>query len=487
MNYILRASEMRAADKYAAETIGMDSFQLMLNASEALFLQAEDMLSFNKTKKILVFCGKGNNGGDGFAVTESLRNAGYKVKAYTVFGRDFSGDAKTAYERCSKDVIFDYNEEAHEEIKSSDLIIDCIFGTGFSGILPTDISRLINVINSSSALKLCCDIPSGCSCDDGKVLSIAVKADVTVTFAAYKPCFFLYPSKVYCGKTIVADIKIPDEAILQQKPNIEIITEELISAIMKKRPQNSHKGTFGGVQLVCGSKMMTGAVVLAAKGALRSGVGLVYIESGKYIRKILQSQLSEPVYVKKKRITKSTAYVVGCGLGKKAKRVKWVLKHEKPCVIDADSISYLAKHPNIMKKKHCESVLTPHPLEMARLLNTTVNEIESDRIKAAVKASSEFNSTVVLKGKHSIIATTDGKVYINITGNSGLAKGGSGDVLSGMIGSFMAQGYTPFQSTLIGVYLHGKASDLMKDSMSEFGMLPSDIPEAVGKLLRQYE
>ncbi len=487
MNFILRASEMRAADKYAAETIGMDSFQLMLNAANALSDEAEKMINFDKNKKIIIFCGKGNNGGDGLVSAEILNTKGYSVKALTVFGQDYIGDAKKAFDKCSRSIISEYTEAENLEIKSADLIIDCIFGTGFNGNLNPETARLIAVINSSEAKKLCCDIPSGCSCDDGKVNTTAVIADKTVTFAAYKPCFFLYPAKEYCGEAVVADINLPTKAISTQNPNIYLLTNDHIKQMIQKRPQYSHKGTFGGVQLICGSKKMTGAAVLAAKGALRSGVGLVYVESGRYLRKCLQSQLSEPVYVKKKQKTKCTAYVIGCGSGKNAKRVKNLLKTTKPLVIDADAISYLSKHKNIIKKKHCETILTPHPLELARLHNTTVKEIESDRIKATSYAATEFDSVIVLKGNNTVIATPQGKIFINTTGNSGLAKGGSGDVLSGIIGAFLAQGYTPENSALIGVFLHGKAADILKAETSEYGMLPSDIPEIIGKILKQYE
>ena len=487
MSYILKAAEMRAADKYAAETIGIDSYELMVNAANSLFSEAETMVDFCKEKNILIFCGKGNNGGDGFVAAEFLYKKGYNVKVIILFGRDFENDAKKAYENCIKEIIFDYSEDFISDIKNASLIIDFIFGTGFNGVLKPDIAKLITLINSSSAKKLCCDLPSGCSCDDGKVLTVAVKADKTVTFAAYKPCMFLYPASEYCGEVIVSDIHLPIEAIQSQRPKIRLITESLISEYLQSRPQHSHKGTFGGLQLVCGSKKMTGAAVLAAKGALRSGVGLVYVESGRYVRKILQAQLSEAVYVKKKKKTRNTAYVVGCGSSKQAKRVKKIIRGNKPTLIDADSLTYLSKHSNIIKKKHCETVLTPHPLELARLCGIQLNVIESDRIKAATFAAKEFNSTVVLKGEYTIIASTDGDVFINPTGNSGLAKGGSGDVLAGIIGSFLAQGYSTVESSVIGVYLHGKAADELKEDFSEYGILPSDLPIEVAKLLKNYE
>lgn len=487
MDFVLKANEMRAADIYSSEVLNINTYTLMLNAASALVCEAEKLIEYDKSKKILILCGKGNNGGDGIAALDILIKKGYTVECVAVFGKNFSGAALTAYENCDKRLVFDYSDEIFRSVKDSDLIIDCIFGTGFNGVLKSETAKLISTINLSHAKKISCDVPSGCSCDDGKVFTVAVKADVTVTFAAYKPCFFLYPACDYCGQVIVSDINLPNKSIDFQNPQITLIKDSLIRKLIKSRPENSHKGTFGKVQLVCGSKMMTGAAVLAAKGALRSGVGLVYIESGSYVRKRLQTQLSEPVYVKKKRKTKAGAYVIGCGLGKRSKRLKKLIKQEKSMVVDADALSYLAKHPRIIKKKHCEIILTPHPLELARLCNTTVDIVESDRIKAALVSASDFNSTVVLKGHYTIIATPNGEVYINTTGNSGLAKGGSGDVLSGLIGSLLAQGYSTKESAILGVYLHGKAADNLKIKISEAGMLPSDIPEEIGVLLKNYE
>lgn len=486
-DFVLTAAQMRAADKYSSEKLGVGSCGLMLNAAKALCSEAVKLLSGDKSGKILIFCGKGNNGGDGFAAADFLYKSGYGVKVFAVFGTDFKGDAATAYKNCEKSLVYGYEDSCIPEIRTASLIIDCIFGTGFSGSLTPEIAKLISIINSSSAKKLCCDVPSGCSCDDGRVDTVAVKADVTVTFAAYKPCFFLFPASESCGRAVLADISMPEEAIMAEKPLISLITEKTVGKIIKKRPQHSHKGTFGGVQLVCGSEMMTGAAVLAAEAALRCGTGLVYIESDGYVRRILQTVLPEPVYVKHGTVTKATAYVAGCGLGKKAGRVKDVLATGKPLVIDADSVTYISRHPNIMKRKHGMAVLTPHPLEMAKLCGMTLAEIESDRLGAALKAAERFGSVIILKGSNTVIACPDGRVFINTTGNSGLSKGGSGDVLSGMTGSFLAQGYEAWESAVTAVYLHGKAADELSETVSEHGLLPSDIPRKVAELLRVYE
>ena len=263
--------------------------------------------------------------------------------------------------------------------------------------------------------------------------------------------------------------------------------ENLIRNVIKKRSENSHKGTFGALQFYCGSKHMTGAPFLAITGALHCGVGLVYVSAKRSLRKILQTRLSEPVFCKMKISKRATAFVVGCGSAKKAKRVKKLLKQTKPTVIDADAINYLSKHKKKLLKKKCDVILTPHEMEMSRLTGKDVAFISQNRELCAVQAAKEFDATVVLKGHETVIATPDGKVYINTTGNSGLAKGGSGDVLAGMTGAFLAQGYTPENAAVIAVWLHGKAADELAEEISMHGILPSMIPLQAAKILKRFE
>jgi len=265
------------------------------------------------------------------------------------------------------------------------------------------------------------------------------------------------------------------------------ITEQTVSQIIKKRPQESHKGSFGTLQLFCGSKLMSGAPYLAAMGALRTGVGLAVVSAKEPLRKILMSRLTEPVFSGIKISPRATAFTVGCGSTDNAKIVKKLLKFNLPCVIDADAINYLAKHTDLLEKPHCSAVLTPHMAEMSRLMRIPIEEISKNREETALKAAKRFSSVVVLKGHNTVIATPNGDIFVNTTGNSGLAKGGSGDVLAGIIGSFLAQGYTPTEAAIIGVWLHGAAADSLKESTSEYGILPSDIPYEAGKILKRFE
>ncbi len=265
------------------------------------------------------------------------------------------------------------------------------------------------------------------------------------------------------------------------------ITEETVRGILKPRPEISHKGTFGTLQLFCGSKNMTGAPYLAASGALRCGAGLVYISAKGRLKRILQSKLSEPVFCKMKISSRATALLCGCGSAKNAKIAKKILLQSMPSVIDADAITYLSKHKTLFQKKRCKTVLTPHEAEMSRLTGKDIPFISSNRELCACEAAKEFDSVVVLKGHNTVIAAPSGEIYVNTTGNSGLAKGGSGDVLAGMIGSFLAQGYSPLDAAVVSVFLHGKAGDILAEKISLHGLLPSEIPLAAAELLAEFE
>ena len=257
--------------------------------------------------------------------------------------------------------------------------------------------------------------------------------------------------------------------------------------MIKKRPQDSHKGTFGALQFFCGSTNMTGAPFLAITGALRCGVGLVYVSAKGSLRKVLQTRLAEPVFYGHSLSERATAFVVGCGSANNAKAAKKLLKQEKPTVIDADAINWLSKNKELLKTKKCPTILTPHAMEMSRLTGKSVDFINKNRELVASEAAKEFGSFVVLKGHETVIATPDGNIYINTTGNSGLSKGGSGDVLAGMIGAFLAQGYSPESAAVIAVWLHGKAADELSQEISEHGLLPSEIPLQAAKILKRFE
>ncbi|MBQ1272247.1 MAG: NAD(P)H-hydrate dehydratase [Clostridia bacterium] len=480
------ARQMREADNYCEKHLNIPSLSLMSKAALALTKGCTKLLP--PPAKVLFLCGKGNNGGDGFAAARIMKEMGYTVTVALLCGKEFSPDAAVMFRTVPPCLVKEDPEEILEETESAELIVDCVYGTGFQGDLPKNVKEVFQAVGDKPVVA--CDVPSGVSCDDGRVSDGTMCATRTVTFAAYKPCFFLYPGKNYCGKVTLADIGIPKEA-LEQSPGIQLIDGEFVNSLIRPRPENSHKGIFGTLLTVCGSKDMTGAAYLSAMGALRCGVGLLKMALPRPIIPILQTKLAEPIFTERKGLIKTSAVLVGCGIGEDKKAVQFALQQGKPLVIDADAINEIAKDPNLLETFFQENpgvsvILTPHPKEFARLLDLPVSKVEADRLGAVKRCLDRWNVTIVLKGHHTIVADRSGAL-INRSGTSGLSKGGSGDVLAGMIGSFLAQGYTALDAAVCGVYLHGAAADDLKQKYSEHGMLPSDLPCSVARILKQFE
>ncbi len=478
---------MRSADAYCENKLNIPSLTLMSKA--ALALTKVCTKAVPAPGPILFLCGKGNNAGDGFAAARIMKEMGYTVTVALLCGRDFSPDAAVMFRMIPASVVLETEEEVLACVPTAALVVDCVYGTGFRGDLAENIKTVFRAVQSKKIIA--CDIPSGVSCDDGKVSDGALCAWKTVTFAAYKPCFFLYPGKEFCGTVLPTDIGIPPEALEKQHPGVDLPDKEYIRSLLRPRSENSHKGTFGTLLSVCGSKEMTGAAALSAMGALRCGVGLLKMALPSPVIPVLQAKLSEPVFSERKGEIKANAVLCGCGLGADKKALKFALDQKKPIVLDADAINLIAEDPQLLnnfleENPNTEVILTPHPAELARLMRTSVARIESDRLGAVRKCLSRWNITLVLKGHHTIVASAN-RTFMNLTGNTGLAKGGSGDVLAGMIASFLAQGYPAQDAAVCGVYLHGAAADFLKETFSEHGMLPSDLPLAVARILKEYE
>ena len=486
MKSVYTARQMHDADSYCEQKLNIPTLTLMSKAALALTKGCGKIAP--PPAKVLFLCGKGNNGGDGFAAARILKEMGYAVTVALLCGREFSPDAAVMFRTVPESLIRETEEEILSALEDADFIVDCVYGTGFRGEIPKEVRRIFRGIKNKPIVA--CDLPSGVGCDDGKVCDDTLRATITVTFAAYKPCFFLYPGKNFCGKVILADIGIPKEA-LRQSPGVDLIDEDYVTSLIQPRPENSHKGTFGTLLSVCGSKDMTGAATLSAMGALRCGVGLLKLALPRQIIPILQTKLSEPVFTERKGTVKASAVLVGCGIGKDLKALQFAFQQGRSIVLDADAITLIGENPSLLDtflQEHpgADVILTPHPAEFARLLSTTPSQIEADRLGAVKQCLDRWNVTVVLKGHHTVIADRK-KTLINLNGNSGLSKGGSGDVLAGMIASFLAQGYAPRDAAVCGVYLHGAAADELKKTLSEHGMLPSDLPNAVARLMKQFE
>ncbi len=435
-----------------------------------------------KNKKIAVVCGNGNNGGDGFVIAENLKQAGALVTVITPLGEPLTDSAKHYFNLLSvpKNDIF---EDCY------DIVIDAMFGIGLNRRVNDELINLFQKINSSNSIKISIDIPSGIECDTGKILGGCIKSDLCITFIALKPCFMLPPATDYCGKVIVADIGVTPTDFKYQ--TIEKPT-------LPERKPNSHKGTFGTALLLCGSYGMLGAAILSARACLRSGVGIAKCVIAKSIYNAFTCAVPEAVCLPSKQTLKGTlrsninikkatekvsAILIGCGLGNNRhtrKLLKKVILNAKvPLVIDADGINALSVNINILKKTNAPIILTPHPAEMARLTGLTVAEIEENRVKIATEFSEKFNCHLVLKGANTIVASPDGQIFFNICGNTGLATGGSGDVLAGIVVSLLAQGLPVLDAIKGAVYIHSDTADKVCELKSEHALLPSDIIEAL--------
>jgi len=492
---------IKYADALCSEKYGIDSLTLMRSASSAAFEQIRPKLSGSSV--ITVLCGKGNNAGDGYCICSLLKQGWYDVNAVNVF--DFvpvTSDAAAVYNeyKASGGRILT-GDKAKERIEKSDVIIDAIFGIGFHGEIDrnSECANIIEQCNALTAYKIAVDTPSGIISADGTVSGIAFCADFTVTMALYKTGMLSYPARGFCGEIKVCDIGYPKELLSEIEYDALIPDDNYLASVLPKRNSNSSKGSFGTLSLYCGSENMTGAAFLCASGALRTGVGLVRLCSDERTIRTLQARLSEPIffpvdvssqaelYSLAEVCSKSSAALIGCGLGQAEETKKAVLhlvkNAETQLIIDADGINALCGNINVLKEAKLPPMLTPHPGEFARLISSDVRTVQSDRINLAKKFARDFRCILVLKGASTVICSPDGLLAVNPTGNPGLSKGGSGDVLAGMCASFAAQKISAFDSAVLSVYLHGKAGDVLREEISEYGFLPSEIPLAAAKLL----
>ena len=483
---------MRNADKEASENFGIPSIVLMENAAISCVSEVIGFDSFT------VLCGKGNNAGDGFAIARHLINKGKKVKIYTLFGDSFSGDAKTNFDilkNMSVEISPLDKEMLKRDIKLSDCVIDAVFGTGLHGEIDDETAEVFDIVNEFSNYVLSVDIPSGIEADTGKVLKNAVRADKTVTFGAYKKGLLLYDGANFAGEIKVFDISIPKPVLESVK--IEVTDSEKAKSLMPKRYKNSHKGDYGKILIIGGSVGMAGAVCLAAKAAFKGGAGLVTACVLPEINDIIQKTVTEAMTVSMdfeteqeriiEKINDFDAVLFGNGIGRKpyvADFLEKVLQAVKvPLVIDADGIYALSQRPELLKLCGENTVLTPHTMEMARLLGVSAKDVEDSRFDVAYDFAVKNRLTLVLKGNHTIITAPDGAQQVNTTGNSGMATAGSGDVLAGLLAGLLPTAKNAFDAATLAVYLHGKAGDFAARSIGETSLAAGDIADAISHIL----
>ena len=524
---VVTADEMREIDRQTIQEIGIPGIVLMENAGSAVVRTIRR--DFPGCKNIGIFVGKGNNGGDGLVVARQLalagristQSMGTRVQIFLVSPPDrFTGDALTNLQiaqnlNLSIEHLFSEADldRMQNQMIACDLIVDSIFGTGLRGPVRGYIANIIEHINANDSPVVAIDLPSGLEADTGVAEGACIRADYTVTIGLPKRALLLHPGVEMAGQLEVVDIGFPQTVIDAQKIQVNWTQPEDAIKWLPSRPRHSHKGTYGRVFVVAGSTGMTGAAALTSEAALRIGAGLVTLGAPKSLNSILEVKLTEVmtlplpetpegslVLEAKSQILDfvertSSVLAIGPGLSQHPQTVELihslVRENNTPTVIDADGLNALSKTRDLLSALSPQTVLTPHPGEMSRLINRSVREVERDRIGVAQGFAQEHNLTLVLKGAPTVIAGGNGEVWLNSTGNPGMASGGMGDVLTGLIAGLMAQGVPSYDAAVLGVYLHGLAADIVAKSIGMHGLMATDVlnvvPQAIEVCRNKFE
>lgn len=512
---IVTASEMASLDRKTIEEIGIPGAVLMENAARgaaAFFLEVlQDLLK----RRVTVVAGTGNNAGDGFVLARIFHAKGAPVRVVCLRSPErLRGDALTNFNilRQMDIPVVQWDEKMDFDsqwkwIRESDVIIDAILGTGLNSEVQGLYRTVIEAINALPIPKLSVDVPSGLDASTGKVLGVAIRAFATATFGFLKVGQVIDPGADYTGRLSVVDIGIPPVLAASGGIRRWWLDAEHVSNWMKPRTPATHKGTAGHVAVLAGSRGKTGAAALICQGASRVGAGLVTLFIPKSLNPILEVKLTEAMTYPIPETVDGTpgeaalgeildflkgkqALAAGPGIslhGETQNLVKSLLqKSPCPMVLDADALTALSGSVELLKKARVPLILTPHPGEMARLIQGSTHEVQDNRLQVALDFSARFGVTLVLKGHRTVIAAPDGRLAINSTGNPAMASGGMGDTLTGMIAGFLGEGFEPFEAACVGVYVHGAAADQFMGQVASRGLLASDllgdIPRVIGQL-----
>lgn len=510
---VVTAAEMRSIDRYTIENLGIPGIVLMEHAGRAVFHSALRLWrKSGKNGNVAVVCGRGNNGGDGFVVARHLSNHGVPVKVCVLAKKDqISGDARTNLDILEKMGVpvrsVDHEGELREVLADSVIAVDAILGTGIRGAPTGLVAKAIQAVNDLGLPVVAVDVPSGIDADSGGVPGECIKATETVTFAYPKRGLVMYPAAKYAGRVVVADISVPEAALNGFDFDVELVEPDMVSGLLPELPPDAHKGFRGHVLFVGGSTGLTGAVTLSALAALRTGVGLVTVAVPRTLNPIMEVKLTEAM-TKPVADTGEGSFAiealdevarlslgmevlaVGPGIGRHPETgefVKALLKSVKlPAVVDADGLYPYSGNAELLKGREGSTIITPHPGEMARLMGLTTAQVQADRIAVARDCARKSGAVVVLKGAATIVAeppphgaSREGRAWINSTGNPGMATGGSGDVLTGVVAGLLCRGLEPFAAAVVGVFLHGLAGDIATERFGVNGILAGDVLDNV--------
>jgi len=510
---ILNADQMRKIDRVTIEEVGIPGIALMENAAIGILKVLKEEVEDLGKERIGIIVGPGNNGGDGLALARLLYLDGCDVRVYLLADKNkISGDAKTNLDSASQigvpiSEFPDYKtfSKAKNDLLSETVLIDSLLGTGLSRPVTDYYLKAIKFLNEADIPILSIDIPSGLPSDTHITDYPHIIADITVALGNPKIPHILPPTAIACGEIFVADIGIPESVIDEHGGNIYLITDKDMEEILPKRPMNSHKGDYGHILGICGSVGKGGAAALAAMAALRTGAGLITLALPSSLNSSFEVGLPEVITIPLseteegsvseaayetilKSAAKKSCAMVGPGLTTNEETSRLILKLipilDIPMLIDADGLNILAGNMGILKKRKKATILTPHPGEMARLCKVEIRDIEGDPIGYTTKISTDYNVYTVLKGARTIIASPEGAIFINKTGNPGMATAGTGDVLSGIITGLLSQGLPPLEAAKLGVYLHGLAGDIGAEELGEYSLIASDLIEYLPEAIR---
>ena len=511
---VLNTAQMREADRRTIHEIGIPSIVLMENAGRQAVAAMEAAFEDLAASHVAVLCGRGNNGGDGFVVARTLIQRGVETSVFLIGSvSEVQGDARVNIEVLGRigltvvEITSAQDWELHfSEISECDVLVDAMLGTGFHGVLSGLLQTVVADINGLGVPVVAIDLPTGLSADGAEMEGDAVEASMTVTLAAPKIPLVFPPAESHAGDLVIADIGIPYPVIEElDGPYLELLTRERMRGIVPARAPESHKGDFGRVLIVAGSRGRTGAAHLAALGALRSGAGLVTVATPRsclpivasmgpeYMTEALDETVSGGIdFGSLDRLFELDADViaVGPGIGRDPATVAFVHglleRAGVPVVIDADALNAFSGDPDrLMGRDGVDVIVTPHPGEMSRLLGIPIEAVQADRVEHARRFAAAHRVHVILKGHRTVIAGPEGRTFVNLTGNAGMATGGTGDLLTGMVAAWVAQLLDAEAACKLAVYLHGTAGDLAEADEGEVGLIASDLAGRLGDALME--